>query len=463
MCDKEKSITAMRERLAILGGKPAMPEGLERTRWPRYSEQDLEELCRVLREEQLAACDAPQVLGLQEDWARKIGVDYCYAVGAGTDALHMALWAVDVSPGDEVLVPAYTFLSNALVVLHQGAIPVFVDVQRDSYNMDPVQIEQHITPRTKAIFPVHLGGLPADMDEINAVARKYDLAVIEDACHAPGATYKGKFCGSLGDAAGLSINAMKNLPSGEAGLFSTRYQSFYERVDGLWLRVNFHEPREELKYPLATLGYNYRCNIMSSTLARCQLAKLDELNAIRKSNCERLTAQLLGIPGVIPPHVPEDRDHVYHLYRVRFDPKEAGLDVSPSEFRAKAVAALGAEGVLCRAWMNWTIPSLPIFTRPEDFESRYPWQRPWRADYTYDPLDYPEAVKVVEETSLVMEAPTAVSAKVIDYMADGFHKVFSQLDEVMKLELPQGLMDGSAASLDEIRRLLPSPPQIESG
>ena len=93
-----------------------MPDGLERTRWPRYSEQDVEELCRVLREEQLAACDAPQVLGLQEDWARKIGVEYCYAVGAGTDALHMALWAAGVGQADEVLVPAYTFLSNALVV-----------------------------------------------------------------------------------------------------------------------------------------------------------------------------------------------------------------------------------------------------------------------------------------------------------------------------------------------------------
>jgi dTDP-4-amino-4,6-dideoxygalactose transaminase len=454
---------AAKERLAILGGKPAMPEDIERTRWPRYSEQDLEELCRVLREEQLAACDAPQVLGLQEDWARKIGVDYCYAVGSGTDALHMALWAAGVGPGDEVLVPAYTFLSNALVVLHQGAAPVFVDVQRDSYNMDPDQIEQHITPRTKAIFPVHLGGLPADMDEINAVARRHDLVVIEDACHAPGATYKNRFVGNLGDAAGLSINAMKNLPSGEAGLFSTRHQNFYERVDALWLRVKFHEPREELKYPLATLGYNYRCNVMSSTLARCQLAKLDELNTIRKSNCERLTAQLLGIPGVIPPQVPHDRSHVYHLYRVRFDPKEAGIDVTSSEFRAKVVAALGAEGVLCRAWMNWTIPSLPIFTRPEDFESRYPWQRPWRADYTYNPRDYPEAIKVVEETSLVMEAPTAISAKVIDYMADGFHKVFSHLDDVMKLELPQGLMDGSAASLDEIRRLLPATPQIGNG
>ena len=106
--------------------------------------------------------------------------------------------------------------------------------------------------------------------------------------------------------------------------------------------------------------------------------------------------------------------------------------------------------------MNWTIPSLPIFTRPEDFESRYPWQRPWRVGYTYNPQDFPEAIKVVEETSLVMEAPTAASARVIDYMAHGFHKVFSQLGEVMKLDLPQGLRDGSAASLDEIRRLLPS-------
>ena len=442
------------EKLAVFGGQSAMPEGIERTRWPRYNDSELEELCRVLREEQMGGCDAPQVVKLEEEWSRKIGTPYCCAVGSGTDALHMALWAAGIGNGDEVLVPAYTFLAGALSVLHQGAVPIFVDIQPDSYNMDPSQIEKRITPKTKAIIPVHLGGLPADMDEINTIAKKHGLVVIEDAAHSPGAIYKGKMVGNLADASALSINAMKNLPAGEAGLFSTRHQEFFDRIDGLWMRVKFHQPREELKYPVATLGYNYRCSIIAATIARGQLARLDELNGTRRQLCERLSTQLDRIPGVIPPYVPKDRTHAYHLYRVRFDPKSLGLQVSPSEFRAKVVAALGAEGVLCRAWMNWIVPSLPIFTQPETFESQYPWQRPWQKNYTYKPQDYPEAIKLVKETSLVMEAPTAANEKIIDYIANGFRKVFSQLDVVMNLDLPPELMDGGTANLEEIQKLL---------
>ena len=263
---------------------------------------------------------------------------------------HMALWAAGVGPGDEVLVPAYTFLSGALTVLHQGAVPVFVDVHPESCNMDPARIEQHITSRTKAILPVHLSGLPADMDEINAIAHRHGLAVIEDAAHAPGATYKGRMVGNLGDAAAFSINAMKNLPAGEAGIFlPPATGTISSGWDGLWLRVRFHQPREEQKYPLATLGHNYRCSVVSAALARGQLARIDELNGERQSLCEHLTRQIQDLPGVIPPRVPPDRSHAYHLYRVRFDPGAAGVDLKPSEFRAKAVARPGSGGECCAA------------------------------------------------------------------------------------------------------------------
>ena len=442
------------DRLALFGGAPAIPDGVERSRWPRFTDDELEELCRVLREEQVGGCDAPQVTELEREWAERIGVEHCIALGAGSDALHMGLWAAGVGPGDQVLVPAYTFLSGALAVLYQGAMPVFVDVLPDSYNMDPAQLERHITSRTKAIIPCHLHGLPADMDEINAVAARHGLAVIEDAAHAPGATYKDRAVGNLGDAAAFSINMMKNLPAGEAGIFATRRADFYERSEGLWLRVRFHQPREDQKYPLATLGYNYRCSVVSATLARGQLARLDEQNGERRRLCERLSARLEEIPGVVPPKVPDDRTHAYHLYRVRFSAAEAGFDVAPAEFRARVVAALGAEGVLCRAWMNWTIPSLPLFQNPHQFEARHPWRRTWPADHTYDPTQYPEANRMVEETSLVMEAPTAASDEIIDQMADGFSKVFSQLEDVMQLDPPDELMDGGAANLEEIRRLL---------
>ena len=412
-----------------------MPEGLQRSRWPRYTETELLELCRVLREERLGGSDAPQISSLEKEWSQRIGAQYCCAVASGTAALHMALWGAGVEPGDEVLVPAYTFLSGALTVLHQGAVPVFVDVLPDSFNLDPAQIEQHITSRTRAIVPVHLGGLPADMDEINAIANRHGLVVIEDAAHAPGAIYRDRAVGSLGQAAAFSINGMKNLPAGEAGLFCTGDRRIWERLDGLWMRVHFEQPREELKYPPATLGYNYRCSVVLAALGRGQLALLDELNGTRRLLCEHLTDQLNQILGVIPPQVPPDRTHVYHLYRVRFDPQQAGLDTPPSEFRAKVVAALGAEGVLCRAWMNWIIPSLPLFTRPEEFEARHPWRRPWPPERSYRSEDYPQASRLVEQTSpdrhtapfgatLVMEAPTAVSERIVDFMARGSAKCF---------------------------------------
>jgi dTDP-4-amino-4,6-dideoxygalactose transaminase len=241
--------------------------------------------------------------------------------------------------------------------------------------------------------------------------------------------------------------------AGEAGLFTTRHRDFFDRLDGLGLRVTLNAPREETKYPLATLGFNYRCSVVAATLARGQLARIDELNRIRQQNCERLTEHLKGIPGVIPPHVPADRTHVYHMYRVRFDPKALGLDVNPAEFRAKVVAALACEGVLLRSWMNWTLPALPIFSDTAAFESRYAWKRTWGPDRVYNASDYPEANRIVRETSMVAEAPTAVSAEFIDYLAAGFRKVFSQTDEVLKISLSESLTQGGMANRDQIRNL----------
>lgn len=438
-------------KLALFGGAPVLPLGMQRTHWPRWTEAEIEEFGRVLKQEQLFGSDAPQVALLEQEWAKCVGVDYCAAVSSGTAALHTALWAAGVGPGDEVLVPAYSFMATALAVLHQGAVPVFVDVQRHSHNLGPDQIEKHVTPRAKALIVVHLYGLPADMDEINAVARKHGIAVIEDCAHAPGAAYKGRLTGSLGDAGAFSLNAVKNAVAGEAGLFTTGHREFFDRLDGLRLRVTLNAPREEGKYPLASLGYNHRCSVVAATLARGQLGRLDELNGIRQRNCERLTEQLKEIPGVIPPEVPADRTHVYHMYRVRFDPKALGVETDPCEFRAKVVAALACEGVLLRSWMNWTLPSLPIFSDTAAFEGRYPWRRTWGPDRVYNPADYPEANRIVQQTSIVAEAPTAVSAEVIDYLAAGFRKVFSQIDEVLKIRLSEPLSEGGLANRDDIR------------
>lgn len=427
-----------------------MPQGLQRTRWPRWTAAEIQELGRVLLEEQIFGSDAPQVTRLEREWAQRVGVEHCLAVSSGTAALHTALWAAGVGSGDEVLVPAYSFMATALAVLHSGAIPVFVDVQRHSHNLDPEQIGKHVTPRTKAIIVVHLCGLPADMDEINAAARRHGITVIEDCAHAPAATYKGRMTGNLGDAGAFSLNAVKNTVAGEAGLFTTKHREFFERTQGLCLRITLNSPREESKYPLASLGYNYRCSVVGATLARGQLARVDELNGIRRRNCEQLTAQLQEIRGVIPPRVPPDRTHVYHMYRVAFDLKAIGVDCPPAEFRAKVVAALGCEGVLLRSWMNWTLPGLPVFSDPGAFEAKHPWKRTWPADRVYNSDEYPEANRIVQETSIVAEAPAAVGPEIIDYLAAGFRKVFSQIDKVLEIKLSEPLSTGGLADQGDI-------------
>jgi len=158
-------------KLAIFGGAPVMPQGIQRTRWPRWTAAEMEELARVLTQEQIFGSDAPQVALLEQEWRRRVGVDYCAAVSSGTAALHTACgrpaWSRRRGAG-----PAYSFMATALAVLHQGAVPVFVDVQRHSHNLDPAQVARHVTPRTKALIVVHLFGLPADMDEIKRGGRE---------------------------------------------------------------------------------------------------------------------------------------------------------------------------------------------------------------------------------------------------------------------------------------------------
>ncbi len=449
-----------RHELAVFGGDPAVVESQGQAQkslapWPRISEDDASYLADVLRNTHpIIGSDQSEIVQLEEEWRKWIDVPFCRAVGSGTAGLHMALWAAGVGPGTEVLVPAYSFSASAMAVLHAGAAPVFVDVQRNSFNINPERIEAQISPRTQAILVVHLNGLPAEMGPIMDIARRHGLAIVEDCAHAHDATLDGKKVGTFGDAASFSLNGAKNLPGGEAGLFTTSHPSYYERSNGLWMGVTLAAQRESEKYPLASLGYNYRCSLMAATLARLQLKHLERHNAMRQANCQRLSDQLRDIPGVIAPAVPADRTHVYHMYRVRLDPVDAGLDVSPRDFRAKVVAALGAEGVICRSWMNWTLPELKIFSETDAFERKYPWRRTWQADRVYQAQDYPEARAVVDETTVVNDAPTAASGEVIDAFAEGFRKVFSRLDDVIKIELNDDLVSGELASCAAIRKAL---------
>ncbi len=251
-----------------------------------------------------------------------MGVGYCIPVNSGTAALHLCVAGVGIEPGDEVIVPAFTFWATAAAVLHHNAIPVFVDIDPHTYCIDATLIEAKVTERTRAIMPVHIHGMPADMDTILAIAKKYDLKVIEDVAQAHGAKYKGRFCGAMGDAAGYSTQASKTLSSGcQGGLFTTDDEQIYKRAALLQYFGELVVPgqeREEQEYNAYGLGWMYRGDMFSQAFIRSQIKRLDENNAPRIRNCDYLTQRLNQIDGIETPFVPEGCEPVYYNYVVGF-------------------------------------------------------------------------------------------------------------------------------------------------
>ena len=241
---------------------------------------------------------------------------YCeagYAVGvdSGTSALELALRAIGIGPGDEVITVANTFIATAFAVSYTGARPVFVDVDPHTYNMDVSRIEEAVTARTKAIIPVHLYGQPADMDPILEIARQHNLAVIEDACQAHGARYKGKRVGSLGRAAAFSFYPSKNLGAyGDGGMFVTNDQGIADRVRML------RNHGQRAKYQHLLQGYNRRLDSIQAAVLRVKLKHLDGWNASRR-RCAQMYNELLGRDLVVTPVEADYAEAVYHLYVIR--------------------------------------------------------------------------------------------------------------------------------------------------
>ena len=239
----------------------------------------------------------------EQEIAQLCGVAHGIGVASGTDALILALRACGVRAGDEVLIPPFTFVATGSAVSALGAKPIFVDIRPDTYNLDPSALARRLTPRTRAIVPVHLYGLPCDMDPILKFARTHNLRVIEDNAQSIGATYRGKPTGSLGDAACLSFYPTKNLGAyGDAGMVVTNSGEIAARLKTL------RNHGQAAKYVSSEPGWNSR---------------LDEVQAARHAHAAAYTRLLLGIPGVAPPLVPEGYEHVFHQYTIRVERRDA--------------------------------------------------------------------------------------------------------------------------------------------
>ena len=253
-----------------------------------------------------------EVEAFEQEFADYCGVKHCIGVGNGLEALHLILRAMEIGPGDEVIVPANTYIATWLAVTYAGAIPIPVEPDERTYNIDPKRIEEAITPRTRAIFPVHLYGQPADMDPILEIAKRHNLKVIEDAAQAHGARYKGKLTGGLGDAAGFSFYPGKNLGAfGDGGAVTTNDDLLADRIRSL------RNYGSHVKYYNEVKGFNSRLDELQAAFLRVKLRKLDEWNARRKIVADLYNKGLAEVPDITLPYVSEWAEPVWHLFVIR--------------------------------------------------------------------------------------------------------------------------------------------------
>ncbi len=424
-------------KLAINGQPKVVPDGLQKS-WPPIIQDDIDAVVAVLKTGVLWGPMEEQVLGLQEEFANYIGAKHALVVNSGTAALHASVCAAGVEAGDEVITPAYSFWATSQAVLAHHGIPVFVDIDPDSMNMDPTKIEEKVNERTKALFPVHVHGLCADMDPINEIAKKHGLKVIEDAAQAAGGKYKGRNAGVLGDIAGFSLNGSKNLPAGEGGIVTTNDDELIDRARKMAMFGEKVIPKGMIRlYDAEIMGFNYRNNEMADALCRSMLRRYDELQAGRAKNCEYLNTELAKIKGVRPPETPEGYVHAWHLYKVRVYPEDLGItDIHVKRFRWAVYKALQEEGLSLFEWHNMPVPAQKIFMNRDAYGKGSPWTcghaRPEAKDMVYDPFDYPVCVDMFDRSFCIDPFYPPNGLELMQYYVEAFNKVFENLDEVIE-------------------------------
>lgn len=331
-------VRAATGKAAMLGGTPVHAGGWRS--WPEWREAWEPDVLAVLRSRKWFRGSGTKVNDFEEAYAQLLGAKKCLATASGTTALIVSLHVMDVDAGDEVIVSPYTFIASYNAILSCKALPVFADTNPETLTIDPAAIESRITDRTRAIMPVHIFGMPCDMDPIGAIARKHKLAVVEDACQAWLAEYRGRKCGTIGDLGCFSFQESKHLPSGEGGAITGMSEELIDKCN------SFHNCGRSVGTNKGTgsftRGNNYRMQHFQAAILLQQLDKLVQDTARRRESADYLTAALKQIPGIRPVRLPEGSRPVWHLYAFRYDAAQfSGLG------RDKFMKALSAEGVPC--------------------------------------------------------------------------------------------------------------------
>ena len=342
----------MKQNLAINGGPKTIEKDFE---WPVFDDTDVNAVAEIVRSGKWGNPDCGDVVEtFEKEFASFCGAKYALTCVNGSVALRLALIACGVKPGDEVIVTPYTFIATASIVLEANCVPVFVDIDPDTYNINPALIEKFITARTKAIIPVHFAGQACSMDSIMGIAKKYNLRVIEDACHGHGAEYKGKKLGSIGDAGCFSFQSSKNLTSGEGGMIITNDESLYDMMNSL---RNVGRVKGGQWYEHHFAGCNYRITQMQAILLSNQLKRLAEQTDRRHENGTYLNSLLEKIDGIKPlTRGLGETKHSYHIYIFKYD-KSKFNNLSKVDFSRM----LAAEGVPCFMGYPEPLYKQPLF------------------------------------------------------------------------------------------------------
>jgi perosamine synthetase len=329
------------ESLTICGGRPVrktlMPYGHQ-----QIDDEDINAVIEALRSDWITT--GPKVAEFEEAFAAYVGSKYAVSFSSGTAALHGASFAAELGPGDEAITTPMTFCATANCVLYQGARPVFADVCKDTLNIDPDEVKRHITQYTKVVLPVDYAGHPADLQSILELASSHGLVVIEDACHALGAEYRGRRLGSISHMTVFSFHPVKHITTGEGGMVTTDDADFARRLrmfrnHGIDSDARQRQAEGQWYYQMVALGYNYRLTDIGCALGISQLRKLGPNLDHRREIARRYTGVFQEIPGVVTPTVRPGVNPAWHLYPIRLDRSKLRVD------RSEIFSALRAEGL----------------------------------------------------------------------------------------------------------------------
>jgi len=415
--------------LAIHGGKKAVPDGLIKT-WPPITDLDRQYVLASLNQSNHAF--GPNCAAFEQEFSAFNGNRFAITTNSGTAALHMGVAACGCGAGDEVLVAAYSWSSSATCILHANAIPVFVDIDFDTMNMDLTKVDAAITPRTKAIVAVHLHGLALDMDALMSIARKHNLKVIEDCCQSHGATFRGKKVGTFGDCAAFSFNQNKCLCSGEGGMFTTDNDDILNKAKMIWSFGETRTPAEDRDYHAYALGWMYRNNDLTAAFGRAQLTRLSEYLATQRSNAAVLIESLRGIKGLTLPTEPPNHEHTYYNFTIRIDPTALRWTDHPAKLRDAMMKAMQAEGTQVGIWQQFILPAMTVFQAQNAFGKGSPWCLGDPVEY--NPMNFPIAQKHTDShfgMTTPLRAPNGPEqAKAV---GEGIRKVF---ENIHRLDVP---------------------------